>query len=322
MSDEPGVTPIPMILYCPMCHFKHVDEGNFATKPHHTHACQGPKCGLVWRPAIVPTVGVEYLPNFKNVPEPDEEDACSPDKERGQEAIRRLQAHLITRDGQLAGVTRATRFLRAELSYALHGWQKAKDAQARWEARWEDLVAEVGPMEAGVPDRTNDLHEPSAVAEFLDGHGDRAHAAVGESLHDAADVVRALHSRLQRIRDFVRGVSADDSAHAVQLLRRLWSKAEECKTTTYAPYDVEEWMELERAMRTLMLRAPASTTLVVRAREESNTFLHRLWSKAVGTTSYDKEEWKALERCIFELIKGAFTMAYAAEPRTSAARSR
>lgn len=60
--------PIPIILYCPMCHFKHVDVGEFATKPHHTHACQGPKCGLVWRPAVVNTVGVEYLPGYKNDP--------------------------------------------------------------------------------------------------------------------------------------------------------------------------------------------------------------------------------------------------------------
>ncbi len=60
--------PIPMILYCPLCHFKHVDVGEFATRVHHTHACQGPGCGLVWRPALVPTVGVEYLPGFKNDP--------------------------------------------------------------------------------------------------------------------------------------------------------------------------------------------------------------------------------------------------------------
>ncbi len=42
----------------------HVDLGEFATKPHHTHACQ--RCGHVWRPAIVPTVGVQFLPGFKN----------------------------------------------------------------------------------------------------------------------------------------------------------------------------------------------------------------------------------------------------------------
>ena len=57
-------TPIPMLLWCPECSERHIDVGNFATKPHHTHACQS--CGHVWRPAIVPTVGVRFLPGFKN----------------------------------------------------------------------------------------------------------------------------------------------------------------------------------------------------------------------------------------------------------------
>lgn len=56
--------PIPMILTCPCCNARHIDEGRFATTPHHTHACQ--ECGLPWRPAIVPTVGVRFLPGFKN----------------------------------------------------------------------------------------------------------------------------------------------------------------------------------------------------------------------------------------------------------------
>jgi hypothetical protein len=45
---------IPMRLECPSCHELHIDEGEFATKAHHTHACQ--HCGDVWRPAIVHTV--------------------------------------------------------------------------------------------------------------------------------------------------------------------------------------------------------------------------------------------------------------------------
>lgn len=57
-------SPIPMRLVCPRCCALHIDEGEFATKPHHTHACQS--CGEVWRPAIVPTVGVRFLPGFKN----------------------------------------------------------------------------------------------------------------------------------------------------------------------------------------------------------------------------------------------------------------
>lgn len=53
--------PIPMLLWCPECGERHIDQGEFATKPHHTQTC-----GLVWRPAVVPTVGVQFLPGFKD----------------------------------------------------------------------------------------------------------------------------------------------------------------------------------------------------------------------------------------------------------------
>lgn len=55
---------IPMILHCPWCCARHIDRGAFATKPHHTHACQS--CGGVWRPAIEATVGVQFLPGFRD----------------------------------------------------------------------------------------------------------------------------------------------------------------------------------------------------------------------------------------------------------------
>lgn len=57
-------TPIPMRLPCPDCSELHVDVGEFATKVHHTHACQ--HCGMVWRPAVAATVGVLFLPGFRN----------------------------------------------------------------------------------------------------------------------------------------------------------------------------------------------------------------------------------------------------------------
>lgn len=67
VSEELQATKVvPMILWCPSCHMRHVDKGEFATKPHHTHACQN--CGMVWRPAIVHTVGVTFLPGFKDAP--------------------------------------------------------------------------------------------------------------------------------------------------------------------------------------------------------------------------------------------------------------
>lgn len=62
--------PVPMLLFCPACKGQHLDEGEFATRRHATHACQ--HCGMVWRPAIVPTVGVEFLPGFKNAAPPED----------------------------------------------------------------------------------------------------------------------------------------------------------------------------------------------------------------------------------------------------------
>jgi hypothetical protein len=53
---DPGYT-IPMILHCPECSGRHIDEGEFADKPHHTHA---------WRPAKVNTHGVRFLPGYAN----------------------------------------------------------------------------------------------------------------------------------------------------------------------------------------------------------------------------------------------------------------
>lgn len=57
--------PLELILNCPECKGRHIDEGEFADKVHHTHACQ--HCGFVWRPAVEPTVGVQFLEGFKNV---------------------------------------------------------------------------------------------------------------------------------------------------------------------------------------------------------------------------------------------------------------
>lgn len=58
--------PVPMLLWCPECGERHVDRDEFATKPHHTHSCQ--HCGHTWRPAVVQTVGVQFLPGFRDEP--------------------------------------------------------------------------------------------------------------------------------------------------------------------------------------------------------------------------------------------------------------
>lgn len=53
-------TPIPIRISCPKCGELHVDEGEFATRPHRTHTCQ--HCGLNWQPSLACTVGVKFLP--------------------------------------------------------------------------------------------------------------------------------------------------------------------------------------------------------------------------------------------------------------------
>ena len=60
-SDVEPQQPIPMILHCPSCGLKHIDRasGTWAKLPHRSHLCEG--CGSVWRPADVPTVGVEAI---------------------------------------------------------------------------------------------------------------------------------------------------------------------------------------------------------------------------------------------------------------------
>jgi hypothetical protein len=57
-------SPLPMLLWCPSCHARHIDEGVFATRLHKTHSCQ--HCGLLFAPALIPTVGVQFLPGCKN----------------------------------------------------------------------------------------------------------------------------------------------------------------------------------------------------------------------------------------------------------------
>lgn len=75
-----GAAPIPMFLCCPMCGTRHIDEGEFATKIHHTHSYQ--KCGLTWRPAVVATVGVRFLPGFKNAHAPTRGESSQADPEK------------------------------------------------------------------------------------------------------------------------------------------------------------------------------------------------------------------------------------------------
>lgn len=88
---EPAPKPIDMVLHCPKCGLQHIDapevppiicDGSFArvtppwsNPPHRSHLCAA--CGVVWRPADVPTNGVAAV---KTVGERDDSIAATAGK--------------------------------------------------------------------------------------------------------------------------------------------------------------------------------------------------------------------------------------------------
>lgn len=59
--DVFAVEPIDMLLWCPRCRAQHIDrpDGWWRNPPHKSHLCNF--CGLIWRPADVPTNGVSTI---------------------------------------------------------------------------------------------------------------------------------------------------------------------------------------------------------------------------------------------------------------------
>lgn len=109
-------TPIPITLWCPNGH-RHVDKGAFEAKPHHTHSCQ--VCGITWRPAVVDTVGVLYLPGFKD------------DEPRPASEPRRHRTPAQKRERRLATLRRRQEWL-ASKGEAASNFDRAEESALRW----------------------------------------------------------------------------------------------------------------------------------------------------------------------------------------------
>ena len=107
------VTPIPMILFCPMCGVQHIDapethhldleldragmDGGYSASwdnpPHRSHLCHA--CGCIWRPADVPTTGVAKIETRGNA------DTFDPGngRELVREAVARIERDLTGKLG-------------------------------------------------------------------------------------------------------------------------------------------------------------------------------------------------------------------------------
>lgn len=59
--------PRPLMLYCPKCYTQHIDEGEWATRPHKTHQCQ--QCKYEWCPLEHDTIGVRSMVAVRTLPE-------------------------------------------------------------------------------------------------------------------------------------------------------------------------------------------------------------------------------------------------------------
>lgn len=66
MNSVPSaIQPFALWLTCPQCGHRHVDEGEWAKRPHKSHLCAN--CGLIWRPSNEYTVGVLKLPETGDI---------------------------------------------------------------------------------------------------------------------------------------------------------------------------------------------------------------------------------------------------------------
>lgn len=99
-SDAVKKIAHPMLLHCPGCGGRHVDKGRWETKLHHTHACQ--HCGLVWRPAVESTVGVQFLPGFRD----DASETAPPPPTSSWRGRTNLNNDQLWINGQIVGILR------------------------------------------------------------------------------------------------------------------------------------------------------------------------------------------------------------------------
>ncbi len=137
------VAPIDMVLFCPACGKQHIDapdphpelrnihEVPWTNPPHRSHLCHG--CGHIWRPADVPTNGVQAVKTVGKadspIVEPAELAACKRDAELAacKRDAERLRLELLSCSTDCIYLQEIT-----ENKQNLHGWlefrRKAIDA--------------------------------------------------------------------------------------------------------------------------------------------------------------------------------------------------
>lgn len=106
-----GAQPIPMLLFCPVCHRQHIDqtqlEKGWDNPPHRSHECQF--CGCIWRPADVATNGVAAITSRGkadnwSAPAPSTQAGGEPDWKKAHrhlDALDRWQARALAAEAEV-----------------------------------------------------------------------------------------------------------------------------------------------------------------------------------------------------------------------------
>ena len=199
--------PIPMVLHCPECRARHVDVGEFATKPHHTHACQS--CGMVWRPAIGPTVGVQFLPGFKN------EEPEQPAQAKAADLI--AAATKLVAEGNhtklcSGGLNEACDCPFGDLEEALRGISQAPElATPPAPAAERPAVVTAAMIDAASASRARDDEgEFPPLCELIDFSGEnKTRTVIRAALEAALLADQAEHPAVTVLRELVACVEAD-----------------------------------------------------------------------------------------------------------------
>jgi hypothetical protein len=208
-GGEERPSTVPMYLTCPKCNARHIDDGDFATKVHHTHSCQA--CGMTWRPAVVPTVGVAFLPGFKNEAGGEERadadaqgavgdavpfvrltEGLSVDLVIGSvlvtlhESVDATILEMLVAEAVEGHVTARTAALVAErdgLRYQLKEWRSGHIGE--WKARAEKAEAEVARMRPVV-------EAAFAWGDYYGSDDERGVGELAETLWEAVRAARAV----------------------------------------------------------------------------------------------------------------------------------
>lgn len=242
-----------MMLWCPICLMQHIDEGEWATRSHRTHQCQG--CGCEWRPSEISTVGVRMV--------------------RGGLVLAK------GKDGVLTPVPEPVHFLwpiGADFQCGVKG--HGEDGVTKYQTDWK-LVTCLGCLKLGAtaglttrpdegPSYENTFPE-TIVQMHLDGTSRKYIPVDGVELKEMLDAVGAAGEGKHPVAS---GAASSEMSDELRAAYRRHS----ARRATDADLLAMAISEADRAMRSLPPHCLPSDGGLSHNQDHANACAHRCWS--------------------------------------------